>query len=124
MTSQPDIETRLLNWAKWATARGRRGPDCMTGAICESLRRAALGDVWSGHEVHDKLDNADALLLEQGMRKLLKPPRDLLKLHYVEGARWQIICRRARIRVSRELFMEKLESAQAAVELAANDKVK
>jgi hypothetical protein len=113
---QTSIDDRLLNWARWATARGRRGADCMTGAICESLRRAALGDVWSGHEVRNQLDNDDAVLLERNMRKLIKPKRDLLKLYYVDGTRWQIICRRVRIRVDKELFGQRLCAAQNAIE--------
>jgi hypothetical protein len=116
LSQQTDIDTRLLNWARWATARGRRGADCMTGAICESLRRAALGDVWSGHEVRSQLDNDDAVLLERNMRKLIKPVRDALKLHYVERVRWQIVCRRAHVMVTREHFDMVMRQAREAVE--------
>lgn len=117
------IEDRLTNWARWATIRERRpDADCPTGRLCDRMRKAALGSVWSGHDVRDPIDTADAEVIERAKRTLLKPQRDMLKLHYVQGMRWQMICRRVRVRVDREQYERKLKAAQAAIEKIVNTK--
>lgn len=115
-----DIDTRLHNWALWLESIGRtRGASCITGLICDNMRAAALGNVWSGHDVKEYVDAADAQVIERCMRTLLKPVRDVLRMHYVECKRWQIICRTARVRVSKEHFDMVMQRARAAVEAAA-----
>jgi hypothetical protein len=93
---------------------------CITGIICANMREAALGNVWSGHDIREPVDTADAQLIERAMRTLIKPKRDALKLHYVEGARWQIICRRAHVRVSREHFDMVMRQARETIEWQVN----
>jgi len=114
-----DIDSRLINWSRWLLSMERNRGSCITGIICANMREAALGNVWSGHDMPDPIDIDDARHLERNMRKLLKPVRDVLRHHYVEGMRWQIICRHARVRVSREHFAGVLKGAQAAIESVA-----
>lgn len=109
-----DIGARLENWARWATARAGRGADCMTGAICESLRKAALGNVWSGHDVRDTLDEADAVAIERAMRDLLLQQRLLLQWCYIEQARPEVVCRKVSIPIKE--FVERFRAAQEAIE--------
>ena len=116
MTDYNDIDSRLVNWSRWLRSMERNRGSCITGIICANMREAALGNVWSGHDIIDRIDVDDAQHLERNMRKLLKPVRDVLRHHYVEGMRWQIICRHARVRVSREHFAGVLKGAQAAIE--------
>lgn len=119
MSQHEDIDSRLCNWANWCREYPRQGRS-ITGILCDRARRAALGNVWSGHEVRDPIDELDAQLIERAMRTLIKPKRDTLKLHYIEGARWQIICRRARVRISREHFDMVMRQAREAIEWQVN----
>lgn len=117
MTEKKDIGVRLENWARWATAKGSRGSDCMTGTICEGLRKAALGNVWSGHGDLNRIDEADAIVLELGMRKLEFQMRLLLWWCYIEQARPEVVCRKLSIptRPASE-FVERFRAAQEAIE--------
>jgi DNA-directed RNA polymerase specialized sigma24 family protein len=111
-----NIEARLINWSRWCRRPHHRAPaDCITGFVCERMRKAALGNVWSGHEVTEPLDERDAVRLERCMRKLHPYDRTLLKLHYVQRVRWQIVCRRVRVRVDEVLFAQRLASAENAI---------
>ena len=120
MTQQHDINCRLQNWADWLRSLERNRGTCITGIICANMREAALGNVWSGHDAPDPIDTADAQHIEHAMRAIIKPKRDALRLHYVEGARWQIICRRAHVRVSREHFDMVMRQAREAIEWQVN----
>lgn len=117
MTERKDIGWRLENWARWATARGPRGADCMTGAICESLRRSALGNVWSGHQVGTGIDARDASRIQLAMLRLPSAQRLLLNWCYIEQARPEVVARKCSFPV-RE-FVERFRTAQAAIECAA-----
>jgi hypothetical protein len=119
LTERRDIGSRLENWARWATARGRRGADCMTGAICDSMRRSALGDVWSGHEVSAGIDAKDAARIQAAMPRVPIAQRVLLNWCYIEQARPEIVARKCSFPV-RE-FVERFRAAQAAVEDATDD---
>lgn len=119
MTQHHDIDWRLENWACWLRSLERNRGTCITGIICANMREAALGNVWSGHDAPEPIDTTDAQLIERTMRTLIRPKRDALKLHYVERQRWQIICRRARVRVSREHFDMVMRQAREAIEYAA-----
>lgn len=120
MTEQKDIDTRLDNWSRWLRSLERNRGSCITGIICANMREAALGNVWSGHDAPEPIDTDDAQRIERAMRSVIKPKRDALRLHYVEGARWQIICRRAHVRVSREHFDMVMRQAREAVEWQVN----
>jgi hypothetical protein len=81
------------------------------------MRRASLGDVWSGHEVRDETDDADAYRIEQGMRKLTVQHRLMLHWCYIEQARPEIVCRKLSIPVRpASEFVERFRAAQAAIE--------
>lgn len=114
MTQRKDIGLRLENWARWATAYSSRGADCMTGAICESLRRAALGDVWSGHEVRDRIDSRDAERIQLAMPKIDQADRWLLHWCYIKQERPEVVARLCRFPI-RE-FVQRFRAAQRAVE--------
>ncbi len=114
MTERKDIGLRLEGWARWCFARERRGADCMTGAICESLRKNALGDVWSGHQVRDETDDKDAVRIEQGMRELPIKQRLLLFWCYIEQARPEVVCRKVSVPIAE--FVEHFRAAQEAIE--------
>jgi DNA-directed RNA polymerase specialized sigma24 family protein len=120
LTEQHDIDTRLDNWSRWLRSLERNRGSCITGIICANMREAALGNVWSGHDAPEPIDTDDAQRIERAMRSVIKPKRDALRLHYVEGARWQIICRRAHVRVSREHFDMVMRQAREAVEWQVN----
>lgn len=117
MTERKDIGARLENWARWCFLTGGRGADCMTGAICESLRKAALGNVWSGHEVRDETNDADAIAIERGMRFLEVAHRLMLFWCYIEQARPEVVCRKLSIpaRPASE-FVQRFRAAQEAIE--------
>lgn len=117
MTQRKDIGARLENWARWATARGSRGSDCMTGAICEGLRKAALGNVWSGHAGIDPIDDSDAIRIELAMRQIPFQQRLLLDWCYIEQARPEVICRKLSIplRPASE-FVDRFRAAQQSIE--------
>lgn len=117
-----DIHTRLENWARWATARGRRGADSMTGAVCERMRKAALGNVWSGHEVRDEMDGNDAWAIQRAMGCVTLQQRMLLHWRYIMQARPEVICRMAKIMPRPiTIFEDALRSAQTAIEQAVDN---
>jgi hypothetical protein len=95
-------------------ANAGRGADCMTGAICESLRKAALGNVWSGHDVRDRIDDADAVRIEVAMRKVPFAQRLLLNWCYIEQAQPNVVCRKCSI--PKAEFVEHFRAAQEAIE--------
>lgn len=89
----------------------------MTGAICEGLRKAALGNVWSGHDVRDRIDDGDAVRIEVGMRKLELQHRLMLHWTYIEMARPEVVCRKLSI-PTRPIseFVDRFRAAQDAIE--------
>lgn len=112
-----DINMRLENWARWATAfNSGRPSDSMTGIICESMRKAALGDVWSGHQIREEGNTADALAIERGMRFLTMEWRMLLWWHYIKRQIPEIICRKMGYAARpSSIYQEKFISAQQAI---------
>lgn len=89
-----NIRDRLLNWALWSRGGTRRGTDSMTGIVCDSMRRAALGDVWSGHGTGLKVDDTDAALVERAWKTLAPKHKELLRWHFIRSATPGFICRR------------------------------
>jgi hypothetical protein len=115
VTGRKDIGLRLENWARWCfSMSGGGGADSMTGAICEALRRAALGNVWSGHEVREETNDQDAIAIEQGMRLLPVAQRLLLYWCYIEQARPEVVCRK--VSIPKAEFVERFRAAQEAIE--------
>lgn len=114
MKERKDIGARLEGWARWCMARPRQGADSMTGAICESMRKAALGNVWSGHDQRDLVDEADAVAIERAMRDLPVQQRLLLHWCYIEQARPEVVCRKVSIPIKE--FVERFRAAQEAIE--------
>lgn len=113
------IGRRLENWGAWANARGSRGPDCMTGAICESLRRSELGDVWSGHQVSDRIDPLDAARIQAAFAKLDQQHRSILHWTYIAGERDRVVAKLCGF--PRLELEERLIEAQSAVESVADE---
>lgn len=121
MTERKDIGTRLETWSRWATARGSRGADCMTGAVCDGLRKAAVGNVRSGGAAVP-IDAGDAIRIEQAMRQIPAQQRLLLDWCYIKHARPEVICRKLSIPVRpASEFVERFREAQEAIECIVNN---
>jgi DNA-directed RNA polymerase specialized sigma24 family protein len=114
-----NISRRLENWGAWATSRGSRGADCMTGLVCESARRAALGDVWSGHEVRDRIDARDAERIQAAIPKISQDQRWVLNWTYVEGQKESVVA--AACGFPLREYAQRLVDAQAAIESVVNE---
>jgi hypothetical protein len=122
VTERKDIGLRLEAWARWCMSTRKTGADSMTGAICESLRKAALGNVWSGHDQRDQVDEDDAVRIERAMRVLPVAQRLLLHWCYIEQARPEVVCRKLSIPIRpASEFVERFRAAQDAVEDAADN---
>lgn len=122
MTERKDIGARLENWARWAKGhvRGNGGAACMTGAICESLRRASLGEVWSGHQVSESgnIDAKDAERIQFALPKITQAQRWLLHWCYTKQEKPEMVARLCRFPV-RE-FVARFRDAQEAIEDAVD----
>lgn len=118
MSQKREIEGRLHNWSRWCNQTRVRPSDAdsITGFICDRMRSARLGNVYSGHTVIDPVDEVDAALVERAMRKLFPYQHQLLKHHFVKRDRWQIGCRIAHIRVCKELYDQTVKQVVAAIE--------
>jgi len=106
-----DITARLENWAKWA--KGGEGPKaaaCMTGAICETLRKAVEGILANQNADMRSIDTNDAVLIGRSMVRLPLEQRKLIGLYYVDGARKGYIA--ALMRFKTETFDARLLRAQ------------
>lgn len=113
MTGQRDIKARMENWAEWCLGAPSRGPACMTGAICESMRKAVEGSQWDGVE-RRHVDEADAVLIGRAMVRLHMDYRRLLGLHYIEKQRPGFIS--ALLRFHPQEYEGRLTAAQQAIE--------
>ena len=125
MNEKKDIGKRLENWSAWCRTSSARwaGADSMTGAVCERMRRASLGDVWSGHQVNEarELDDRDAMRIERGMRELQVLDRMILYWTYIEMARPEIVCRKVSLPARpAEIFVRHFLAAQQAIELVVD----
>lgn len=116
-----DIGLRLENWSRWATfTPGGRVHASQTGAICDRLRREALGDA-AGHGERRTVDEADALLIERAMRHVDNRTRMLLYWCYIKQAQPEVVCRKMSIaHRPATVFVEQFRQAQAAVESLLN----
>lgn len=111
------ITARLENWGRWAkSSEGPVAAACMTGAICESLRRAQLGTESIHVEGERAIDTADAVLVGRSMVKLILDQRRILGLLYVDGQRKGFIA--ALLRFHPDDFDTHLSTAQDALQAA------
>lgn len=85
----------------------------MTGAICESLRRAELGTASITIPGERAIDTADAVLVGRAMVRLSLDQRRILGLLYVDGARKPYIA--ALVRFHPDDFDKRLAAAQEAL---------
>lgn len=113
------IRDRLLNWSLWARQRTGGKLKCMTGVVCDSLRRNALGEVWSGHGTGPVVDPADAELVERAWKVLTPKHKALLLWTYIHGANPGFICRRLGIAARpASIFDLELNWAERAIDAA------
>lgn len=88
----------------------------MTGIVCERMRKAALGNVWSGVGPRAELDDWDAQEVEQAWCKLPPRHREILRWWYVRRARAEMICRRLGIKpFPQTVFALELARAEEAI---------
>jgi len=113
-----ETRERIANWARWSKLRTAGGAESITAVVCDRLRAAALGNVWSGHTVVDKIEVGDAELLERVWRGLLPRHKDLLRWHYIRNASPGFICRRLGI-PQRPSSVFEIELARAEAAFAA-----
>jgi hypothetical protein len=87
------IGRRLENWGMWANMGGNRGggADCMTGVICESMRRHAVGELHPPAPVNDRIDTVDAERINGALAKINQAHRNVLQWTYVVCAKpWAV----------------------------------
>jgi hypothetical protein len=80
------IGRRLENWGMWAnqeTSRGGGRADCMTGVICDNMRRHAAGVLGPAAPVNDRIDIVDAECINRGITKIDEIHRWVLHWTYV-----------------------------------------
>lgn len=88
----------------------------MTGFICDRMRAAAVGELHTSGGGGDRLDSADADLVERAWKTLQPKHRELLRWHYIRGASPGVICRRMGIK-PRPTSIFDLELARAEREI-------
>lgn len=87
------IGRRLENWGLWANtgSSGRGAGDCMTGVICESMRRHAAGVIGPAAPVNDRIDAPDAECINLGITRIAQAHRNVLQWTYVVCAKpWAV----------------------------------
>jgi hypothetical protein len=87
------IGRRLENWGMWANMGGhsRRDSDCMTGVICENMRRHAAGVIGPAAPVNDRIDVVDAERINAGLAHIDQEHRNVLQWTYVVCAKpWAV----------------------------------
>ena len=113
------IGRRLENWGAWANAgpsRGGGGADCMTGVICDSMRRNAVGELHAPAPVNDRLDIPDAETINRAITKIPEVHRWVLHWTYVVCAKpWGVA---GACGFPTREYGVRLGDAQAAIEAA------
>jgi hypothetical protein len=114
LTERRDIGSRLENWARVYRDTTRAGIS-PTGAFCDQLRREAEGE--KPQAERRRVDEADAALLERGMRELETKHRLLLYWCYVRQAMPEVVCRKCSIaHRPATVFITLFRQAQRAIE--------
>lgn len=114
MTERRDIGSRLENWARVFRDTTRVGIS-PTGAYCDQLRREAEGEK-PAHERRQP-DEADAQLIERGMRELETKHRMLLYWCYIRQAQPEVVCRKMAIaHRPATVFVNLFRQAQGAIQ--------
>lgn len=109
-----EISARLENFGRWArSSDGGAGAACMTGAICESMLRAAGGGEPRASGAGPAIDSNDAALVGRAMVKLDFDHRRLLGRLYVDELRKGLIA--AMLRIPPLEFDKHLGLAQDAI---------
>lgn len=108
---------RIANWARWARGGPTRPTGSNTAFICDRMRAAKLGELPSAQAGVERLDAADAALVEQAWKALAPKHRELLRWHHVRNANPAMICRRMGIK-PRPTSIFDLELARAEAEIA------
>jgi len=89
----------------------------MTGAICESMRRHAVGELHPAAPVNDRIDMDDAERINRAFVKLSQIHRGVLQWTYVVGAKPWAVAGACGFATSE--YDVRLGDAQAAIEAAA-----
>ena len=114
MTERRDIGSRLENWARVYRDSTRVGIS-PTAAFCDQLRREAEGE--KSAPERRKLDEADAHLIEHGMRELETKHRMLLYWCYIRQADPNVVCRKMAIaHRPATVFVNLFRQAQGAIQ--------
>jgi hypothetical protein len=114
LTERRDIGSRLENWARVFRDTTRVGIS-PTGAYCDQLRREAEGEK-PAHERRQP-DEADAQLIERGMRELETKHRMLLYWCYIRQAQPEVVCRKMAIaHRPATVFVNLFRQAQGAIQ--------
>lgn len=114
------IGRRLENWGQWANMDNRgggSGADCMTGVICESMRRHAVGELHPPAPVNDRIDVPDAERINLGITRIAEEHRWVLHWTYVVGAKPWAVAGACGF-LARE-YAARLVAAQQAIEAVA-----
>ena len=120
MTERRDIGSRLENWARVFRDTTRAGIS-PTGAYCDQLRREAEGEKPAPER--RRLDEADAALIERGMRDLETKHRMLLYWCYIRQAEPNVVCRKMAIaHRPATVFVNLFRQAQRAIETIVEEK--
>jgi hypothetical protein len=114
VTERRDIGSRLENWARVYRDSTRVGIS-PTGAYCDQLRREAEGE--KSCPERRRLDEADAALLERGMRELETKHRMMLYWCYIRQVQPEVVCRKLAIaHRPATVFINLFRQAQRAIE--------
>jgi hypothetical protein len=114
MTDRRDIGSRLENWARVYHDNPRPGLS-PTAAFCDQLRREAEGEKPAPER--RKVDEADAALIERGMRELETKYRMLLWWCYIKQAQPEVVCRKMAIaHRPATVFVNLFRDAQRAIQ--------
>jgi hypothetical protein len=111
------IGRRLENWGMWANMDNRgggSGADCMTGVICDSMRRNAIGEIGPAAAVNDRIDVPDAERINVAITKIPEADRWVLHWTYVVCAKpWGVA---GACGFPAHEYDARLRQAQAAIE--------
>lgn len=123
LVERRSIGRRLENWGMWANldSRGSRGGDCMTGVICESMRRHAVGELHPPAAVNDRIDMVDAERINVGITKVDEAHRWVLHWTYVVCAKPWAVAGACGFPSSE--YGARLAAAQLAIESIVNKNV-